>query len=415
MKSYIEKTSFFGKSNAEELLKEYGSPLYVYNENILRDRMTKMVGVIRKYPFTANFSVKANTNPEILRLALDCGMNADAMSPGEILTLEKAGFDKDRIFFIPNNVSPEELQFAIDRGIMTSLDSISQLRLFGRLNRGGRCAVRLNPGIGAGHHKKVVTAGHETKFGVAEEDIDEIFKVADEFDVKIVGINQHVGSLFMTPEPYINAVKELLKFAEKFTDLEFIDLGGGFGTPYHKLADEAEFDVEALRTELEEVLDEYVEKRGKAPLFKSEPGRYVCAEGGVLLGRVYAVKQNSGKKYIGTDIGMNVLIRPELYDSWHDVEVIRDGKVVRAEDNERETVSITGNICESGDVVCKDRLLPIISENDIICVLDAGAYGYSMCSNYNSRLRPAEVLVMSDGSHKLIRRRDTYEDLLGRF
>lgn len=415
MESFIKKSNFFGNSNPEELLKEYGSPLYVYNEDILRDRMKKMTGIITKYPFTANFSVKANTNLQILKLALDCGMNADAMSPGEILTLEKAGFPKEKIFFIPNNVSEEELRFAIDRDIITSLDSISQLELFGKINRGGRCAVRLNPGIGAGHNDKVVTAGKNTKFGVAEEDIDDIFEVAEKYNLKIIGINQHVGSLYMTPEPFLNAAKELLRLAERFDDLEFIDLGGGFGTPYHKLSGEEDFNVNELREKLEPILDEFAKGKKTVPLFKSEPGRFVCSEGGVLLGRVYAKKQNAGKKYIGTDIGMNVLIRPALYDSWHDIEVFRNGCLVSPLTSEKEVVSVTGEICESGDLLAKDRELPVIEEGDIVCALDAGAYGYSMCSNYNSRLRPAEVMVMHDGSHKLIRRRDTYEDLLGRF
>ncbi len=415
MESFIKKSNFFGNSNPEELLKEYGSPLYVYNEDILRDRMKKMTGIITKYPFTANFSVKANTNLQILKLALDCGMNADAMSPGEILTLERAGFPKEKIFFIPNNVSEEELRFAIDRDIITSLDSISQLELFGKINRGGRCAVRLNPGIGAGHNDKVVTAGKNTKFGVAEEDIDDIFEVAEKYNLKIIGINQHVGSLYMTPEPFLNAAKELLRLAERFDDLEFIDLGGGFGTPYHKLSGEEDFNVNELREKLEPILDEFAKGKKTVPLFKSEPGRFVCSEGGVLLGRVYAKKQNAGKKYIGTDIGMNVLIRPALYDSWHDIEVFRNGCLVSPLTSEKEVVSVTGEICESGDLLAKDRELPVIEEGDIVCALDAGAYGYSMCSNYNSRLRPAEVLVMHDGSHRLIRRRDTYEDLLGRF
>ncbi|MCQ2536907.1 MAG: diaminopimelate decarboxylase [Lachnospiraceae bacterium] len=415
MESFTKSVNFFGNTNPDELLKEYGSPLYVYNESVLRDRMTKMTKVVTKYPFTANFSVKANTNPSILKMALECGMNADAMSPGEILTLEKAGFPREKIFFVPNNVSAEELQFAIDRNIITSLDSLSQLELFGKLNKGGRCAVRLNPGVGAGHHEKVVTAGKNTKFGIAEGDIDQIFEVASKYDLHIVGINQHVGSLYMTAEPFLKATKALLGFAEKFTELEFIDFGGGFGIPYHKLADEQAFDVEACREQLEAIIDEYAKGHDKTPLFKSEPGRFVCAEGGVLLGQVYSKKHNAEKAYVGTDIGMNVLVRPSMYDSWHDIEVYRNGDVVSPLTSEKETVSVTGNICESGDLICKERELPVIEEGDVICVLDAGAYGYSMCSNYNSRLRPAEVMVMADGSTKLIRRRDTYEDLLGRF
>jgi diaminopimelate decarboxylase len=410
MNSFVEKVNFFGNTNAEELAKKYGTPLYVYNENILRDRMHKVSQVITKYPYTANYSVKANTNIHILKLAHEEGLNCDAMSEGEIRMLEAAGFEYERIFFVPNNVSDEEMKYAIERNIMTSLDSLAQLRRYGKLNKGGKCAVRINPGVGAGHHEKVVTGGKKTKFGISEEDIDEIFEIAKEYNLTIAGINQHIGSLFMEPTPYLEAVSNLLRIAKRFKNLEFIDFGGGYGIPYHKLDDEAEYDIESFKERLEPILDKFVEEYGYAPLFKSEPGRFCVAEGSVLLGRVYATKTNAGKEYAGTDIGMNVLVRPSMYDSWHDAEIIRNGKVVKR-DNLKE-ITICGNICESGDLLCKERPLPDIKEEDIVCLLDTGAYGYSMCSNYNSRPRPAEVLITKTGEDKVIRKRETYEDLL---
>ncbi len=371
--------------------------------------MENVANVITKYPYTANYSVKANTNIHILKLALEEGNNCDAMSPGEISMLLKVGFPKERIFFIPNNISEEEMKFAIDHDIMTSLDSISQLEMYGQLNPGGKCAVRINPGVGAGHHDKVITAGKKTKFGIAEEDIPEIFKITEKYNLTIAGINQHIGSLFMDPEPYLQAVSNLLRIAMGFKNLEFIDFGGGYGIPYHKLDGETEYDMESFKERLEPILDKFVEEYGSVPLFKSEPGRYCVAEGGVILGRVHSVKQNAGRKYVGTDVGMNVLVRPSMYDSWHDIEVIRAGKIVPREN--METVTVTGNICESGDLLAQDRELPVIEKDDLVCVLDAGAYGYSMCSSYNSRPRPAEVMVCKDGSVKLIRRRETIEDL----
>ena len=345
-----------------------------------------------------------------MKLALEEGNNCDAMSIGEIRMLQKAGFPTDRIFYVPNNVSEEELKETISIGVMTSLDSLAQLELYGSLNPGGKCAVRLNPGVGAGHHEKVVTAGKKTKFGIAEEDIDQIFEIAARYQLTIAGINQHIGSLFMDPEPHLKAVSNLLRIAERFPNLEFIDFGGGYGIPYHKLDDETEFDMESFRQRLVPILDQFVAEYGKAPLFKSEPGRYCVAEGSVILGRVHAVKQNAGKKYVGTDVGMNVLVRPSMYDSWHDIEVLRNGQVVPRTDMEEQTV--TGNICESGDLLAKDRMLPQIRRGDLACILDTGAYGYSMCSSYNSRPRPAEVMICKDGSVKLIRRRETIEDLM---
>ena len=411
MDSFINSSGFFKGNDPEKLAEKFGTPLYVYNEDIIRDRMLRVANVITKYPYRANYSCKTNTNLSILKIALDAGINADAMSEGEMRMLLRAGFTPDRIFYVCNNVSADEMRFAIDNDILTSLDSLDQIRMFGTINRGGRCAVRINPGVGAGHHEKVVTAGKKTKFAIAEADIDEIFKIADEYDLKIVGINQHVGSQFMDPSPFLAAVDNLLRIAMRFKDLEFIDFGGGYGIPYHKLDDEKEYDMEAFSKEFTAKLDDFVLRYGSVPLFKSEPGRYCVAEGGVILGRVHSIKENSGIKYVGTDVGMNVLVRPSMYDSWHDIEIIRDGKVVGRDNAEYEKVTVCGNICESGDVLCKDRELPKVKDNDLICVLDAGAYGYSMCSSYNTRLRPAEVMVCSDGSVKLIRRRETFEDM----
>lgn len=414
MYSFTQQTHFFGNSNPQVLAQEYGTPLYVYNEGILRDRMQKMAHLISYPGFTANYSIKTNSNLSILKIALDEGLNADAMSPGEIFLLLKAGFPKERIFYVSNNVSAAELQYAVDQGVVISLDSLSQLELFGKINRGGRCAVRLNPGYGAGHHEKVITAGKKTKFAISESDVPEIFRIAAKYDLKIIGINQHIGSLFMDGTPFMLAVEQFLKIAMRFDNLEFVDFGGGFGIPYHKLSGEQEFDITAFGAALEKVVEDWSARYGKRVVFKSEPGRYIAAEGGVLLGTVNAQKNNSGVKYIGTDAGINVLIRPAMYNSWHDIEVYRNGTLVD-DSHKTEKVTVVGNICESGDILAKERELPEISENDVLCVLDAGAYGYSMCSNYNSRLRPAEVLIGLDGEPRLIRRRDMLEDLLSNF
>ena len=420
MNSYVDNVNFFEGNNPEKIASEFGTPLYVYNERIIRDRMHKVNQVITKYPYTANYSVKANTNVNILKLALDEGINCDAMSVGEIEMLLKAGFPKDRIFFIPNNVSEEELIYAIKKGIITSLDSLAQLELFGQCccdlnirDEKRLCAVRINPGIGAGHCEKVVTGGKKTKFGIAQEDIPEIFQIAGTYHLTIAGINQHIGSGFMEPTPYLEAVKNFLTIALEFKNLKFIDFGGGYGIPYHKLDDEKEYPIEEFKKALEPILDDFVKKYGSAPMFKSEPGRYCVAEGSVLFGRVHAVKQNAGHIYAGTDVGMNVLVRPSMYDSWHDIEVIRSGKTVSRENLIVQTVC--GNICESGDLLAKERKLPAMQRGDLACILDTGAYGYSMCSTYNSRPRPAEVLICRDGKVKLIRRRETIKDLMRLF
>ncbi|MCR4755171.1 MAG: diaminopimelate decarboxylase [Lachnospiraceae bacterium] len=417
MNSYLQASDFFKGNDPEKIAAKYGTPLYVYSEEVIRQHMEAVGKVITKYDYTANYSVKANTNLEILKLALSEGINCDAMSMGELMMLKKAGFPSDRIFFVPNNVADEEFEYAIDNDIIVSLDSLSQLekygQLVGRKGKGHECAVRINPGVGAGHSEKVITGGKKTKFGIAEADIPKIYEVINKYGLKLIGINQHIGSQFLDPQPYLDAVENLLRIARDFKGLKFIDFGGGYGIPYHKLDDEAPYPMEDFKTRLQPILDAFVADYGYAPMFKSEPGRFCVAEGGIILGRVNAIKENSGRTYVGTDVGMNTLIRPAMYDSYHDVEVIREGKVVPRED--MSEVNISGQICESGDLIVKDRVLPNIEEGDLVAILDAGAYGYAMASTYNTRPRPAEVMVCLDGNVKLIRRRETYEDLMSLF
>ncbi|NLC67626.1 MAG: diaminopimelate decarboxylase [Clostridiaceae bacterium] len=410
---FTVQTGFYGNTSPDRLLEQFGSPLYVYNENILRKRCREMANLVPYANFKANYSVKANSNLELLKIVRSEGLHADAMSPGEIFVLMKAGFKPEEIFYVSNNVSAGEMKFAIERGIITSIDSLSQLELYGRINPGGKVAVRFNPGVGAGHHEKVITGGKKTKFGVNLDLVDEVKRILKKYNLKLAGINQHIGSLFMEGDPYIEGLKSILSVAEKFDDIEFLDFGGGFGIPYRKQERQPRLDLDTLGKKLGDIISSWVKKYEKEVIIKIEPGRYIVAECGVLLGTVYAVKKNYGDTYVGTDLGFNTLMRPVMYDAHHEIEVYKNGKPVSTEVLEK--VNIVGNICESGDIIAKERLLPKIEEGDIIGVMDAGAYGYSMASNYNNRLRPAEVLVRSNGEVSLIRRRDTLEDLVRNF
>jgi diaminopimelate decarboxylase len=410
---YIAGQTFFGRSDPAELLARFGSPLYVYNEGILRRRCQDMLRIIDYPRFVASYSIKANSNLHLLKIIREEGLSADAMSPGEIVVLEQAGFRPEQIFFVPNNVSADELRFAAERQILTSLDSLDQLELMGKILPGSRVAIRINPGIGAGHHEKVVTAGERTKFGISGAQLFQAGRVAERYGLRIVGINQHIGSLFMEPEPYLRAAAYLLDQVERFPDLELVDLGGGFGIPHRKLSGEQRLDLRDLNKKLTRLIRAFTDRHGRDLLFKSEPGRYVVAECGVLLGTVHAVKETGQTIYAGTDLGFNVLARPILYDSWHDIRIYRDGRYL--DDSETKPVTVVGNVCESGDIIAADRPLPDLEANDVVVVLDTGAYGYAMSSNYNNRLRPAEVLIRLDGEPVLIRRRETYEDLLRYF
>jgi diaminopimelate decarboxylase len=403
---------FFGNTDPVKLSEEYGTPLYVYNENILRNRCRDLKGLISYKNFTVNYSPKANGNLELIKIIRSEGLNVDAMSPGEIYVNLLAGYRPEEILYISNNVSEEEFRYAINAGVKISVDSVSQLELFGRINPGGKVAFRLNPGVGAGHHEKVVTGGQKTKFGIEMNSIPEVKRISRQYNLKITGINQHIGSLFMEGDVYLKSAGSILSVAREFDDIEFIDLGGGFGIPYMKQSSQPRLDLKELGEKLSGVINSFVTEYKKDIEFKIEPGRYIVAESCILLGNVNAVKTNYTKKYIGTDLGFNVLIRPAMYDSHHDVEIYRKNS---NQSRKEETVSIVGNICETGDIIAKDRTLPEIFENDILGVLDSGAYGYSMSSTYNNRLRPAEVLIDAKGNPRIIRRRDTLEDLVRNF
>ncbi len=403
-----DSVNFFQGNDPKKLVEEYGSPLYVYNERILRERCREIKNLVSYPHFSVNYSTKANNNLAFLQIVREEGLNVDAMSPGEAHVEFMAGFKPEQIFFISNNVSKEEMQYAIDHDITLSVDSLSQLEQYGQLNPGGRVAARFNGGVGAGHHEKVVTAGKKTKFAINPEYIPEFKEILKKYDLKLVGINQHIGSLFMEGDKYIEGVKAILNIAKEFDDLEFVDLGGGFGIPYEKLNDQPRLDLKDLGEKLSKILFDFAKEYGKELTFKVEPGRYISAECSVLLGTVHAVKQNNVHKFAGTDLGFNVLARPMMYDSHHDIEVYNNS-------DDTEEITVVGNICESGDIIAHDRVLPKVAEGDVIGVLDAGAYGYSMASNYNNRLRPAEILIRENGEVVLTRKRDTFEDLTRNF
>ncbi len=406
---------FLKNEEAFEIVREFGSPVYVYSEEILRQRCRELVDAFEGR-LSPSFSIKANANISLLKIIREEGIGADAMSHGEIFLLEHAGFPSDEIFYIGNNVSADELRYCIDRGILVSADSLAQLERLGHINRGGRVALRFNPGVGAGHCEKVVTAGHKTKFGIEPRFCARVKELLAKYDMKLVGVNQHIGSLFLEPGPYVEAAQNLLEVVlNNFPGLDFIDFGGGFGVPYRP--GEPRLDFAALRGMLFPALDSFIERYdNKYVHFKCEPGRYLVAECGLLLGTVHAVKENYGETYVGTDIGFNVLMRPVLYDSYHEVRLLKsDGGRPGGADEKAPPATVVGNICESGDILAAGRALGEAREGDIVAVENAGAYGYSMASNYNCRLRPAEVLKTLHGEIKLIRAADTLENLLENF
>lgn len=412
--TYTDALAFFGNTTPHQLAERFGTPLYVYNEAVLRKRCQELRALSSHPTFCVNYSAKANTNLSLLSIIREEGCVVDAMSPGELHLNQIAGFTPDTILYVCNNVSAAELRNAVENGVLVSVDSLSQLDLYGSINPGGEVMVRFNPGIGAGHHQKVITAGKATKFGVTPDDMDSVFALLAKHQLRLAGINQHIGSLFMQPEGYLNAAEFLLSLAEQLPGdalqhLKIIDFGGGFGIPYHKYEQEPRLDLAELGSRLHSLISTWTQRTGYSGRFFVEPGRFVVAECGLLLGSVNAVKMNGDTRYVGTDVGFNVLARPAMYDSHHDIEVYREQG---APDSHLEVQSVVGNICESGDILAKDRPLPLVQEGDILGILDAGAYGYVMASTYNQRLRPAEILIGLDGEARCIRRRETFDDLL---
>lgn len=419
--THTDSCGFFGSTTPQALARQYGTPLYVYNEGILRARCRELKGLSTVSGFQVNYSAKANANLHLLEIVRSEGLVVDAMSPGEIHLNTIAGFTPDQILYVCNNAGSEELANAVRHGLLVSVDCLSQLETLGKVYQregvaGGRAMLRLNPGVGAGHHQKVITAGKETKFGISPADIPQAFALLDAHNMRLVGINQHIGSLFMEPRGYVQAAEFLLEFVrslpvERRSMLDVLDFGGGFGIPYHKYQGEARLDLAMLGGQLEALMRRFMADTGYAGRFLVEPGRYVMAECGLLLGQVHAVKTNGDTRYVGTDLGFNQLMRPVLYDSFHDMEIYREGGQPVPE-SAYTAQTIVGNICESGDILAKNRLLPPLCEGDVLGVLDAGAYGYVMSSTYNQRLRPAEVLIDTQGQPRLIRRRESLEDLM---
>ncbi len=397
-----------------ELLNKYGSPLYVYKEDILKERCKKisdfkefLENKLDGIKVNMHYSTKANNNPAILKIVKEYGLCVDCMSLLELSLNQKCGFDKERILYVCNNIDEYEMKAVHDAGVLICLDSISQIETWGRKYPSTNIMVRINPGIeGVGHSQKVITSGKDTKFGVTEDNFELIFDTAYKYNLNVVGVHQHLGSLFLNDkiENYINGVERSLKLINKysiFDNVKIVDLGGGFGVPYHG-EDCLNFDL--LEQSLITILRDFANKHTALEELKFEPGRYIPCEAGIIAGTINAVKHENNAYWIGTDIGMNQLVRPSMYNAYHEVEVLGDNT------NQEIVANICGNICESSDVLARERKLNYPNVGDIILVHNAGAYGYSMASNYTGRLRPAEVMI-NNYEDRLIRKRETIEYL----
>ncbi len=394
---------YLGGVRAEELLGRHGSPLYVYEEGTIRRKYAELFGGIRSEKLKIYYACKANTNVHILKLLKDLGAGLEAVSEGEVLAALKAGFRRDRIMFTCDNITEEELRFLVRKRVQVNIDSLSQLEKYGRLNPGGAVGIRVNQGIGAGHHQHVITGGASSKFGIYHSQLDGAKRIAVAHGLTISGIHQHIGSNILDESIFLRAMQAILNTAGKFDDLKYINFGGGLGVPYRP--GERPLSMKRLGSRIVSVFDRFCKDYGGSPDMIFEPGRYLVCEAGVLLVKVTDIKQNPGKKFVGVDSGFNHLIRPTLYGSYHPVINVSNLR------GKREKVSIAGNICESGDIFASDRLVPACKEGDTLAILNAGAYGFAMSSNYNTRPRPAEIMA-SKGRSWVIRKREKAKDII---
>lgn len=403
---------FFEGFSVKELAKEYDTPLYVLSEKRIRDNYNRLHNaLIRNYKYVRiYYAAKANSNLTVLKILHSEGAYLDAVSPGEVFMGLTSGYAPDRILFTGTSVRNDELKFLSDANVTINIDSQSELDRLLKIAVPPVLSIRVNPEIGAGHHSHCITAGPESKFGLWEEDALKAYATAKKARVERFGIHMHIGSGILDVEPYVLAVEKLLSIAKRVHDevgveFEFIDIGGGLGVPYKP--EDQELDLAAFSTKIVVPFKAKIKEYGLGkPFLYMEPGRYLVCDASILLTSVNTVKQTPSKKFVGVDAGFNTLVRPTMYGSYHPILVAN-----KLEAPDKETYDVVGPICESGDALAKDRALPLVEEGDLLAVLNAGAYGFSMSSQYNARPRAAEVMIRQ-GKAVLVREREQLNGLI---
>lgn len=398
-----------GGVTAEDLVSEFGSPLYVYEEDIIRTRYCELNDSIIYPNKRIHYAAKANSNLEILSILKDLGCGIDATSPGEVFISLSAGFSPQDIIFTGVNSSRDDLAYCHERGVQVNIGSLNLLETWGSMFPGTNVSVRVNPDVGAGHHDHTITGGPSSKFGIYHDRIQEVNDIAERHDLEINGIHAHIGSGILETDSFMRAMEIILQSSKDLAGLEFIDIGGGIGIPYR--ASDSPVDLSSLGERMSSRFTTFTEEYGRELELKIEPGRYLVAESGTLLMTVTNSKSTPKYNFIGVDSGFNHMQRPLYYGSYHTIQ-----NASRMDEPEDRFV-VGGNLCESGDVFTRsedgieERMLPIPEIGDILAIRDCGAYGFSMASNYNGRLLPAEVMV-SGGKARLVRERQSFDDLL---
>ncbi|CAM3662478.1 diaminopimelate decarboxylase [Elizabethkingia occulta] len=389
----------------QELLKiagEYGTPVYVYETDKIREQYEKLT---KSFDDKTRFfyAAKALTNINILKYIQKLGANIDCVSINEVNLGIKAGFTPEKILFTPNCVDITEIEAAMKLGVHINIDNISILEQFG--NKYGNTYpvfIRINPHIFAGGNYKISTGHIDSKFGISIHQLRHIQRIVKTTGLNVEGLHMHTGSEIKDIDVFIQGLEIMFEMVEDFPNLKYIDMGSGFKVPYQE--GELETDVKTLGKKVLKAVNNFKKETGKDFELWFEPGKYLVSESGHFLVRTNVIKQTTATVFVGVNSGFNHLIRPMFYDSYHKIENLSNPT------GPERIYTVVGNICET-DTFAWDRKINEVREGDILVFRNAGAYGFEMSSNFNSRLKPAEVMVM-DGNVHLIRKRDVFEDLL---
>ena len=392
-----------GGIHIQELVNSFDTPLYVYDAEIIDRQYSRLKQAFSSCKTRINFACKALNNVKIMRHIHELGACLDTVSIQEVWLGLKAGFTPEEIIYTPNCVSMEEIDLAVKEGVMINIDNISILEQFG-LKYGNTVpiCIRINPHVMAGGNINISTGHIDSKFGISIYQMRHVDRVVKNTGLNVIGLHMHTGSDIVDVDIFLRAADILFEQAEHFPDLTFIDFGSGFKVPYKP--DDHSTDIEELGEKLTARFKEFCSEYGRELELWFEPGKFLVSQAGTFLVKVNVLKQTTAAMFVGVDSGLNHLIRPMLYNGYHHITNVSNPE------GALRLYTVVGYICET-DTFGWDRKLNEVREGDILAFNNAGAYGMTMSSNYNSRFRPAEVLI-KNGKAELIRRRETLDDIL---
>ncbi len=386
-----------------KIVEEFGTPLYLYDGQKIIDQYIRITEAFKQVNLKIKYALKASNNLAILKLLKAQGAGLDAVSIEEVHLGLMAGFNASEILFTPNGVAFEEIMMAVELGVQINIDNISMLERFGHEYASSvPCCIRINPHIVAGGSSHIQTGHIDSKFGISIHQLRHVTRIVEKEKIKINGLHMHTGSDILDSGVFIRAAELLFEAAELFPDLEFLDFGSGFKVAYK--TDDFTTDIEELGVAITERFNSFCKEYGRDLELWFEPGKFLVSEAGYLLVNVNVIKQTTASVFAGVNSGQNHLIRPMFYDAYHHIHNLSNPT------GTPRIYTVVGNICET-DTFASDRKINEIREGDTLAILNAGAYGYTMSNNYNSRLRPAEVLFL-EGKYQLIRRRETLDDII---